>query len=439
MTKTKMYLIASTRIHLALHLFIIMLLPAGCGITNSSVLSVNVKDAVAESALSREDRIEIFEEVWRTIKDEYYDPAYNGVDWQAIHEKYRPRVEAATTDRNFYQLFEEMLAVLRDAHTVFLHPTPNSAQERPPTGSIGFSLGEVEGKTVVTSVEPHSDAARSGVQPGMVLRTVNDRPVDHLYAEIRSRFAGSSSERATRSVMHKALLYGGFLGASRRFGIEGFDNALFSFEVINRSPLPSSPLLTARRLSSGAGYLKFNGWRHPIDEQFKFELEKMRDSTGLIIDLRGNGGGDTGVLLNIASNFFPTVTNYGAFKSRQGTLQTYSTHPPERLYKKPVVILVDAKSASASESFSVFMQESRRAYIVGEQTCGCTLNQKNKLVKGGGTLLWSYRSYISPAGRNLEGVGIIPDKTVALTISDLRRGRDAALEAAENRLAPGRR
>ncbi|MBA3242145.1 MAG: hypothetical protein H0T60_13030 [Acidobacteria bacterium] len=72
--------------------------------------------AEADSSLSRQERIEIFEDVWKTINEQYYDPSFHGVDWRQVHERYRPRIEAAKDDVEFYSLFEVMLAELRDAH-----------------------------------------------------------------------------------------------------------------------------------------------------------------------------------------------------------------------------------------------------------------------------------------------------------------------------------
>ncbi len=107
------------------------------------------------------------------------------------------------------------------------------------------------------------------------------------------------------------------------------------------------------------------------------------------------------------------------------------THKSDQVYQGNVAILVDEVSASASEVFAAAMQENKRARIIGRQTCGCVLNRWDKKVKGGGTLGWSARIYISPKNRVLEGIGVTPDETVALTVSDLRQGRDAALEAAK--------
>lgn len=214
-------------------LFLVSILFIACGTSKQPALSAIAETEHTSDSLSRQDRIEIFEDVWKTINEQYYDPSFNGVNWQEVYGRYRPRVEAAKNDIEFYRLFEEMLPVLRDAHTVFKHPLSNVSNNINPPGSVGISLGEVEGKTAITAVEADSDVARAGVKSGMILRSVNGKTVEELYAEIRSRFAGSSSEQAMKSVMHSALLYGGFLGASRTFGIEGFDGKTINVPVAN--------------------------------------------------------------------------------------------------------------------------------------------------------------------------------------------------------------
>jgi carboxyl-terminal processing protease len=385
--------------------------------------------------LSRQDRAEIFERVWKAIDKEYYDPKFRGVDWHAVGERYRPLAEAARGDAEFYGVFELMLAELHDGHTVFMWPQPPGAKGEGGRGSVGVKLGDAEGMVAVVEVEPDSKAAGLGVRPGQLLREVNGRPVDEHIAFLRSKIAGSSTERLFRAKMLSALLYGGFLAKPRTLGLTDFDGREFTVELSEEGGRAEAPNLTSRRLDSGAGYIKFRSWRPPVQDEFGSALEGLANAPGLVIDLRDNGGGETGVLQDIAGHFFAREMYYGSFRARSGSLQRYNTRPAPNTYRGPVVIVVDEESASASESFTAFMQESGRARVVGRQTAGSVLNRGgHREFKGGSQLFFSTRTYLTPRGRELEGVGVTPDLSVLLTLSDVRAGRDAALAAAETLL-----
>jgi carboxyl-terminal processing protease len=116
-------------------------------------------------------------------------------------------------------------------------------------------------------------------------------------------------------------------------------------------------------------------------------------------------------------------------------LELYVGKPGDQIYSGPVVILVDARSASSSEVFAAGMQDSLRAKIVGSQSCGCVLGiAKPRVMKGGGVLEMSEVLWFSPKGRKLEGTGILPDETVAPTLSDLQQKLDPAITAADKAL-----
>src|SRR5215467_11358952 len=72
--------------------------------------------------LSAKDRMANFEKIWHSIQDNYYDPGLNGVNWDEVRQRYRPQVEALTSDQDFYKLMERMTSELHDAHTHVLPP-----------------------------------------------------------------------------------------------------------------------------------------------------------------------------------------------------------------------------------------------------------------------------------------------------------------------------
>jgi len=387
----------------------------------------------AQGRLSVEDRRRILDEVWQTINDNYYDPTFNGVDWPAVRERYLKLAETASGDFEFYGLCELMTAELRDSHTRYEPPAPQPDPSRPAEpqgGTAGLTLGEAEGRMVVLRVDAGSSAERGGIRPGMIVRAVNGRPVEEVQAELRRRVAGASSERSFQSLMASSILYGRAWGLPRRLRLEDSAGREFDYEVV-REPR-EDVRVEARRLASGFAYIGFDAWRPPVGRRFNEELENLRDAPGLVIDLRGNGGGQTDVLLEIASNFFPRETCYGGFRRRDGRLDRYFTRKPARHYDKPVCILVDEMSASASETFAIFLQEAGRARVVGRQTAGSTRNMRSTPLPHGGTVHYSIRAYVTPQGRDPEGTGVAPDEAVPLRIADLRDGRDAPLEAAEN-------
>jgi C-terminal processing protease CtpA/Prc len=152
-----------------------------------------VANALEPEALSSKERIEVFETVWKTINDEYYDPTFNGVNWSAARERYRPRVEAAKGDEEFYAVISEMLLDLRDLHTSFVAP---DIQPR----SSGISVYEVENKIVVVNVDPDSDAARAGVKAGMIVRTFDGKPIGERVSQLRTNLGHWSNQQAYRYI-----------------------------------------------------------------------------------------------------------------------------------------------------------------------------------------------------------------------------------------------
>jgi len=435
-----------SRIRISRRVLLLALCFTACGSATPAQTRVfsDARDAApaAERQLSAKTRKQVFEKVWKEIQDHYYDPAFNGVNWDEVHTRYLPLVEAAKSDSEFYALLSTMTSELHDAHTRFSSPERWKSYKKQEGVSAGFSVDEVDGKTLVTSVSSNSNAARAGVEPGMVVVSVDGKPIEEAIAELEKSRPPSSSDRATRIFVYGRLL-GGSPDSTLKVGLERADGTRFDAEI-TRQVYSVAAEVSTDVLPSHSGYIRFDGFQPPIVKQFRQALQRFRNSPGIVIDLRRNGGGDLSVLLPIAGYFFDKKTLFAKDSTRTGKplsefagvvrlpLKLYVGRAGDQIYSGPVVILVDSRSASSSEVFAAGMQDTQRAKIVGSLTCGCVLGiAKPRVMKGGGVLEMSEVLWFSPKGRKLEGSGIVPDEAVVPTVTDFQQKHDPAIAEAE--------
>src|SRR5258707_780517 len=169
---------------------------------------------------------------------------------------------------------------------------------------------------VMASVIPHSNAARAGIEPGMVVLTIDGAPVAERVAEIEKKRLPSSSERATRWFIYNRV-FAGPLDTPVKIGLQRPNGS--SFEVtITRQLHSAVPEVTTHVLPSGNVYIRFDGFQRPITKEFRQALQKFRDAPGLIVDLRRNGGAALAVVLPIAGYFFGKENFFAQASTRTG-------------------------------------------------------------------------------------------------------------------------
>lgn len=386
------------------------------------------------------DRVAIFEEVWTTINEKYYDASFNGVNWSAVKKKYFVRLRDIKNDKDFYALLDRMAGELRDSHTRVYSPSQHEERKRQRHADTGISIKEINGIPVVFSVAPDSEAARCGIKPGMIVRSVNNQPVERAVAGARQAVGVSSSERATRMRILSRILSG---EPETVLNIELTDSDGRNHEfALTRRLVSVKPQITAQILPSGVAYLKFGKFDEELEKQVEQSLRDFKDAPALILDLRGNGGGDGEVGLRFAGYFFNEKISVAKIVTRTGKppvpempMILEAGIKDAQIFSRPLVILVNEGTASTSELITNALQEQKRAVVFGTNSCGCVLAFLDyKPLTGGGDLTLSEFGFVTAKGKKLEGRGVTPDKTVELNLKDLQTGRDAALEEAEQYL-----
>lgn len=394
------------------------------------------------SNLSPKERLVVFEKIWKDVDEHYYDPEFGGGDWQEVHKRYAPLVQAVKTDQEFYALMDRMTAELHDAHTRFSSPEQWANRKKHQGVSVGFRAGFVEGRVVVLDVTPGSNAAKSGVKTGMILTAVDGKAMEAQLESASDHVLRSSSERLTK-LRILSTIFSANLEQPVDVSLQRADGSVLEAEFA-RQLLSNAPQVISAKLPDGLGYVRFDEFQHSLVQDFRNAVTDFRDAPGLILDLRRNRGGDGATLGAMAGFFFDKKTLFERRMSRRqlsasehdahrtAETQVFVGKSGGQIYAGPLVILISEYSASAAEVFAAGMQDSGRATLAGSQSCGCVLGiTHDRVMKGGGVLEISEVLWFSPKGRKLEGEGVIPERVAVPTIASLRENQDVVLEAGE--------
>ncbi len=381
--------------------------------------------------------------VWQTVNEYHYDSTFGGVNWRDIHDRYYKLAIAARDDDALIALLNRMLSELNLSHYAVFR-TSDQAKSGSPAFSeatIGIDLRLLGNDAVITSVIPDYPASCAGMKPGYVVRSIDGVSVQQMLSDAEAKQHLYFDERYTIRSVNKDLIRHCFgqSGDSVRIVYEdengGRHDARLQMKPRTGGRKISEDLPTVffdfrvKRLAGDIGYISFSNFFPPVDSLFLSVMKDMSDVRGLIIDIRGNPGGEHEIGEAIASKLLSQKTLFSIFRYRDSTVQV-SVEPDPPVFEGPVVILIDGLTGSASERFSACMQSTGRVKIVGERSSARVGPSDLKRLPNGASFLYLTAQSLTPTGTVLEGRGVIPDFTVPLKRKALLKGVDPQIERA---------
>jgi carboxyl-terminal processing protease len=389
-------------------------------------------------AASRLD-LESFEKVWSTVRDKHWQVKPGGLDWQAIHDEYRPRVERAGSHEEARAVIQEMIGRLGQSHFAIIPATVYSVldDDGEGPGTSGIDARVLDGHAVVTSVDPGSPAEKQGVRPGWQIERTHGIDLDPLIKQAHSNPAIHELQ-LTRAVLARlsgpvgGTLDAAFLDASGEtvnltLGLAMPRGTLSAF-----GNLPAQYVWFESQRMGQTEYVRFNLFLDlpRMMASFQQAVESCKRCDGLIIDLRGNPGGIGGMAMGMAG-FLVDRPNQrlGTMYLRDSTLK-FVVNPRASVFSGPVAVLVDGCSASTSEIFAGGLKDLGRAHVFGTRTAAAALPSAFERLPNGDGFQYAVANYISEGGQPLEGLGVTPDVVVELTRTALLGGHDAVVDAA---------
>ncbi|MBC8135980.1 MAG: hypothetical protein H8F28_08860 [Fibrella sp.] len=414
------------------------------------------KPDAKKAAIEAPSRQKIFDIVWRTVRDNHYDPKMNGVNWVAVRAKYLPQAEKATDQAAFYGVLNAMLGELKQSHLGAIPPATLQETEEigtsptvpGETGESGLTAQWIEDLPVVARVAEMSAAREAGVRPGDVIVAINEKQIAPVLEKILAANPNPhpGEERVTVWATMDALL-AGTVDKPYTLTVKDKTDAEKTLTITPRKSTakvvtfgalpPIRTEIETKTLVGGIGYVRFSIFLVPLSNPVKEAIQGFaaRKAPGIIIDLRGNRGGVGIMASGIAGTLTAKKMNIGTMKTRLFP-QSFIAFPQEPVYKGKVVVLTDEGSISTSEIMAAGLQEAKRATVIGRQTAGMVLPSQVVLLPDGGRLQYVFADFRTPKGVFLEGRGVTPDVPVTLTRATLAASPsgDPILDAALNYL-----
>jgi len=343
----------------------------------------------------------LVDQVWQLVNREYVDGKFNQQNWQAIRQGLLSR--NYTSKQEAYVAIRSALQRLGDPYTRFMDPKQFEALTNQTSGEvtgIGIRM-EINGQTKrLTVVEPIQDspADKAGIKPGDEIIAINGKSTSKM------------------KIDEASSLIRGRAGTAITLKISRPGNNLFDVNLTRATiEVPTVKYTLKQDNGRRIGYIRLQEFSSHAAEQMNRAIRDLNNQKAdfYVLDLRGNPGGLLQASVEIArmwlnqGGIVKTVDRVGGSEETKanGTALT----------NRPLAILVDGNSASASEILTGALKDNNRAVVVGSQTYGKALVQSvHELIDGSG-LAVTIAHYYTPKGTDINKKGITPDIQLDLT------------------------
>jgi len=377
-----------------------------------------------------------------TVKDDlkknYYDPKFHGMD---IEERFKiadEKIKQATSLGQIFGIIAQVLVELDDSHTFFLPPGRSARTD------YGWQMQTIGEKVYVTAIKPGSDAEAKGLKEGDEVYSIdgigpsreNLWKLNYMYRALRPRPGmrvvvikpdGKEQELDVLAKVEQGRHITDVTGS----GI---------FDLIREAE--SEDRLHRHRWEDLSEDVFV--WKMPQFDKIKAEVDdfvgKFKKKKGVIIDLRGNGGGLVENLLRLVGNVIDHDVTVSDEKSRKESKPMLAKTRGKDVFTGKMIVLIDSNSGSASELFARVMQLEKRAIVIGDRSAGAVMESRHYEHEVGIDVVAFYGVSITEAdlimadGKSLEHVGVTPDEIMLPTAKDLAAKRDPVLAYAASLL-----